>query len=91
MKTKLLIKELEKHRITPVFDCGRITLAGDDSEAREHYSHMLLDNPKLEIDLILELAKIEEYIYCCIDERAAIRAAEELPGDFKSAVSCAII
>ena len=91
MKTKLLIKELEKHRITPVYDCGRITLAGGDSEACEYYSHMLLDNPKLEIDLILELAKIEEYIYCCIDERAAIRAAEGLPCDLESAVRDDII
>ena len=86
---KQLIEDFKHYKITPEFVYGRIELQGGDDTAREHYSALLAQNSKIEINLILELAKIDEYVYDVIDERAAIREAENLPGDFESAVRCA--
>jgi len=88
---KRLINELAKHNITPEYNFGRIELQGGDDTARAYYSALLKQNPDLEIKFILELAKTNKDIYDLIDERAAIRSAENLKGDFKSAVRCNFI
>ena len=84
-----LIEEFKKYEITPELVFGRIELKGGDDAARGHYSNLLIQNPEIEINLILELIKIDEYFYDVIDERAAIREEESLPGDFESAVRSA--
>lgn len=88
---KRLINELAKRDITPEYNFGRIELQGGDDTAREYYSSLLKQNPEIEIKFILELAKINKDVYDLIDERAAIRAAENLKGDFESAVRCNFI
>lgn len=88
---KRLISDFQKYNITPVYEYGRISLLKDkdcDEDAFENYSRLLAGNPKIEIRLILELAKTDDDIRFQIEERAAIRAADNLPDDFESAVRC---
>lgn len=81
-----LIKELLSWQITPVYNYGRVQLTGGDNTAREHYSRILAENPELEIQLILDMARHDKKILELIEERAAIRWTEGLPGDLESAV-----
>ena len=85
---KLMIQELKNWQIKPVHDFGRITLTGGDKTAREHYQNVLDENPELQIALILELLKFDRNVKDCVEERAAIRFADGLPGDLESAVRC---
>ena len=89
MKISQLIEEFEKYGITPELVLGRIVLYGGFDAAREHYAKLLRENENIEIKLIFELTKFREDVFCQIDERAAIRAADNLPGDFWSAIKCA--
>ena len=91
MKTTRLIKEFEKYKITPEYELGRIVLYGGDDKARQYYTKFLAENLDIQIKLIFDLAKIREDVYCQVEERAAIRAADNLPGDFWSAIKCAFI
>lgn len=81
-----LIKELQIWQITPVYNFGRAKLTGGDNTAREHYTRVLAENPELEVQLILDMARHDRKILELIEERAAIRCAENLLGDLKSAV-----
>ena len=83
-----LLKELRDWQIKPVYDFGRITLTGGDKTAREHYQRILDENDEIQIQLILDLAKCDQDVRDCVEERAAIRWADGLPGDFESAVRC---
>ena len=67
---------------------GRITLKGGDKTAREHYQKILEENSELEIELIFDLARSDKDVLFAIEERAAIREADGLPGDLESAVLC---
>jgi len=91
MTTTRLIKEFEKYKITPEYELGRIVLYGGDDKARQYYTKFLAENLDIQIKLIFDLAKIREDVYCQVEERAAIRAADNLPGDFWSAIKCAFI
>ncbi|MBR2209759.1 MAG: hypothetical protein IJ859_13215 [Synergistaceae bacterium] len=77
----LLLKELEHWNITPEYSFGRIVLTGGDKTARFHYKNILEENPDLELQLILDVPEFRE----CLEERAAIREAEGLLGDLRSA------
>lgn len=85
---KRLIEEFNRRGIRPEYEFGRLILYGGETAARENYSEQIKLNPEAEIKIILELAKTREDIYCQIEERAAIREADNLPGDFESAVRC---
>jgi len=85
---KRLIEEFYRRGIRPEYEFGRLILYGGEELARENYSEQIKLNPEAEIRIILELAKTREDIYDLIDERAAIRKADNLPGDFESAVRC---
>ena len=71
-----LLRELNDWQVKPVYEYGRITLKDGDKTAREHYQNILAENQDLEIQLF------------AIEERAAIREADSLPGDLESAVLC---
>ena len=80
--------ELKNWKIKAVYDFGRITLKDGDKTAREHYQRILDENDELQIELILDLMKRDRDVRDCVEERAAIRWADGLPGDFESAVRC---
>lgn len=82
------LRELKDWKITPEYNFGRIQLSGGDNTAREHYQKVLEENPELEIELIFDLARSNKDVLFAIEERAAIREADGLPGDIKSAVLC---
>ena len=88
MPMNLLLKELKTWQIKPIYEYGKIKLEGGDKTAREHYQNVLDKNPELQIELILDLAKSDKYVLELIEERAAIREADGLPGDLESAVRC---
>ena len=83
-----MIKKLNAWQIKPIYEYGRIRLEGGDKTAREHYQRVLDENPELQIAFILDLAKHDKYVLELIEERVAIRAADGLPDDIDSAVSC---
>ena len=82
------LKELKSWGIKTYLEFGRLVLYDGDKTAREHYSNVLLQEPELEIQLILELVRSDSDIREQIEERAAIRYAEGLPDDLESAVRC---
>ena len=84
------MKELKRWKIIPVVEYGRVVLYNRDKRAREHYSSVLLANPEFEVKLILELSETDKYVRELIEERAAIRESDGLPGDLESAVKCNI-
>ena len=88
MPMNSLLKELRDWQIKPVYDFGRITLTGGDKTARAHYQRILDENDGLQIQLILDLVKCDRDVRDCVEERAAIRWADGLPGDLESAVRC---
>ena len=83
-----LLKELRDWQIKPIYDYGKIILTDGDKTAREHYQQILDENDELHIQLILDLVKCDRDIRNYVEERAAIRWANGLPGDFESAVRC---
>ena len=64
----------------------RIKLYGGNEKARQHYEEVLKENPELETRMILVASNEEATLRELIEERAAIRYAEGLPGDKYSAV-----
>ena len=88
MQMSSLLNELKNWQIKPIYEYGRITLEDGDKTAREHYQKILDENPELQIDFILDLARHDKNVLELIEERAAIRKADGLPDDLDSAVSC---
>lgn len=80
--------ELKRWHIKAYLHNGRLILYDGDNAARNHYKTLLLENPEVEIKLILELIKSDEDMRQFVEERAAIREADGLPGDLESAVRC---
>ena len=89
-KISELLQELSRWQISACVEYGRIVLSGGDVNARRYYSEMFREHPKLEAHLILELARQDSTLMCQIEERAAIRWADGLPGDLFSAILCNI-
>lgn len=67
---------------------GHIYLKGGDIRARDHYGSMLAARKHMAADFILKLAETDKDLAYAIEERAAIREADGLPGDIRSAVLC---
>ena len=83
-----LIEELNRYQIRIEEKYPRVLLSGGDKHARKYYSEFIEASPELECELILELAKKDDDLMFEIEERAAIREADGLPGDLRSAVMC---
>ena len=66
----------------------RIVLEGGDKTARFHYDNVIAENKEIQAMLILYAANKDETLRDLIEERAAIRWADGLPGDMLSAVIC---
>ena len=84
----MFLKEILSWQIKPIYEYGRITLKDGDKTAREHYQNILAENPDIEFQLIMDLARHDKNVLFAIEERAAIRSADGLPGDLESAVLC---
>ena len=82
----LLLDELKKYKIAPEYNFGRIELSGGDNTARGHYSKVIKENPKLEAELILDLARHDKNVLELLEERVAIRQADGLSGGLEAAV-----
>ncbi|MBQ6664903.1 MAG: hypothetical protein IJM68_04865 [Synergistaceae bacterium] len=89
-KTAELLSELRRWQVNISVEWGRISLSGGDARALEYYGEMIRAHPRIEAHLILELAREDKDVMDVIEERAAIRWAEGLPGDVFSAVLCNI-
>ena len=63
----------------------RIHLYGGDNKARRHYEEILKANPELEARLILIASNNDSDLRYELEERAAIRYADDLQGDLLSA------
>ena len=82
------LEDLQRYEIKAYVDVsGRLQLIGGDEIMRNYYRGVF-ENPENEIEAILSLAKFNEDILFDIQERAAIRAGDNLPGDLESAVRC---
>ena len=81
-----LLQEFHHWGITCEVENWRVKLTGGDWRACEHYQRLLLGNSDVELNLILELSKHDEDLRYAIEERAAIREADGLAGDFVSAI-----
>ena len=86
IKAKEYQEELTRWGIRYEVSGWRIKLNGGNNGAREHYESVLRDNPELEALLILLASNEDELLREQIEERAAIRQADNLPGDLLSAV-----
>ena len=73
------IAELKRWQIEVSVFWGHIYLRGGDIRARKQYGSMLATHKHMAADLIIRLAKDE------VEERAAIRGADGLPDDMRSA------
>ena len=82
--------ELDRWQVECSVFWGKLYLYGGDKRARKAYSDMLASRPKMIAYLILYLAKTDKDLMNVIEERAAIREAEGLPGDLFSAVRCSL-
>ena len=83
-----LIAVLKRWQVNISVYWGHIYLYGGDIRAREHYGSMLAARKHMAADFILKLAETDKDLAYAIEERAAIREADELPGDIRSAVLC---
>ena len=88
---KQFFSSLSTWQIKIKFEYGRIMFSGGDKQAREHFGKLLDENPEYEIAVILDLADRDDYVRECVEERAAIRAANRLPDDIESAVRCYVV
>ena len=86
IKAKEYQEELNRWGISYEVSDLRIKLYGGNNGAREHYESVLRDNPELEALLILLASNEDALLKEQIEERAAIRQADNLPGDLLSAV-----
>ena len=82
------LKELDRWEIRYEVKEWSITLIGGDNKARWHYEQMLLEDKDLQSQMILYAANKDSNLHDLIEERAAIRWADGLPGDSLSAVKC---
>ena len=87
-EAKKLSDELKRWHIKTYLHNNRLILSEGDNTARNHYKTLLSENPEVEIKLILELIKSDCEMRQFVEERAAIREADGLPGDLESAVRC---
>ena len=86
IKAKEYQEELNRWGIRYEVSDWRIKLNGGNNGAREHYESVLRDNPELEALLILLASNEDALLREQIEERAAIRQADNLSGDLFSAV-----
>ena len=86
IKAKEYQEELNRWGISYEVSDWRIKLYGGNNGAREHYESVLRDNPELEALLILLASNEDALLKEQIEERAAIRQADNLPGDLLLAV-----
>ena len=66
-------------------------LASGDNEARSKYASLLEQDINLQAQLILYASNRDRDLRDMIEERAAIRWADGLPGDMLSAVKCNLV
>ena len=83
-----ILNELARWQIKYEVHDWRITLTGGDNKARWHYEQMISKDKDIQSQLILYAANNDSNLRDLIDERAAIRWADGLPGDLLSAVKC---
>ena len=83
-----ILKELDRWQIRYDVDVWSVKFCGGDNKACYHYEHMILENKELQAQLILYAANKDSNLRDLIEERAAIRWADGLPGDLLSAVMC---
>ena len=81
-------EELQHWQIRYEVRDWRIVLYGGDRKARNHYKRVLSEDKDLQAMLILYAANKDRVLRELIEERAAIRWADGLPGDLFSAVKC---
>lgn len=87
-KVKQILSEFQRWQLNVSIEDGRVVLNGGDKRAREHYRNFMDEHKTVEAYIILELAKNDPDLMFEIEERAAIREADGLPGDLFSAVMC---
>ena len=85
LNPKVYRNELKRWYIRYKVSDMRIFLYGGDNKARRHYEAILEDNPELEAQLILIASNNDADLRYKLEERAAIRQADGLPGDLLSA------
>lgn len=83
-----MLKELARWQIKYEVQDWRIRLIGGDNKARWHYEQMISEDKDIQSQLILYAANNDSNLRDLIEERAAIRWADGLPGDLLSAVKC---
>ena len=88
MELQDFLDELAQWKIQYTVSDWRIFLEGGDKRARFHYGIVLADNKEMQAMLILYAANKDDTLRNLIEERAAIRWADGLPGDMLSAVMC---
>ena len=79
-------EELTKWGIQKEIREWRLKLTGGDKKVREHYERVLKSDSDLEATMILLLSNEDAVLRELLEERAAIRWADGLPGDLLSAV-----
>ena len=82
------LKELDRWQIRYEVKEWSIMLTGGDNKARWHYEQMLSADKDIQSQIILYAANKDTNLRDLIEERAAIRLADGLPGDLLSAVKC---
>ncbi len=83
--------EMEKYLLKPYIDENkRLNFYEGDKDAIEYYRKALEADPEFEAALVLALVEVDDNIREVIEERAAIRWADGLPGDLESAVKCSL-
>ena len=83
-----ILKDLARWQIRYEVEDWRVKLSGGDNKARYHYEGILSEDKDLQAMLILYAANHDTNLHELIEERAAIRWADGLPGYFLSAVKC---
>ena len=83
-----ILKDLALWQIKYEVEDWRVRLSGGDDKARYHYDGILREDKDLQAMLILYAANKDSNLHELIEERAAIRWADGLPGDLLSAVKC---
>jgi hypothetical protein len=79
-------EELKKWGIQKELQDWRLKLTGGNKKVREHYERVLKSDSDLEATMILLLSNEDAVLREQLDERAAIRCADGLPGDLLSSV-----
>ena len=78
------LAELKRWQVEINVFWGHIYLTGGDIRARKEYGSMLATHKHMAADLVIRLARD------AVEERAAIREADGLPGDLHSAALCGL-